>query len=196
VPAGNGPAVPRRMASRLQPSSNCAFARFLFRSPRRRLSSTRCALARAVGAVRTRGGVTAKAPAMRSESLRRAASRLRACERCSPATTLMLGPKTSRSFERCRGPSEGEPSTSKRSSARVADRLACWPPGPPDESKRHSSSDNGIASERVTFNRSSSATVVHPAPSDEAATTGFSSSPSPSTRILTVSPASSHRGGS
>ena len=74
----------------------------------------------------------------------RASSRLRPCERSSEATTRTTGPSCSSSRARCRGPSDGEFSTSKRTSARVLDVLACWPPGPPLPVNRHSSSSSGI----------------------------------------------------
>jgi small subunit ribosomal protein S15 len=46
---------------------------------------------------------------------------------------------------------------SKRTSARVFAVLACWPPGPPEEVKRHSSSSNGMRQVRET--RSSGGTA-------------------------------------
>ena len=59
------------------------------------------------------------------------------------------GPETgSSSRSRWPRPREGEPSTSKRTSTRVLDVLACWPPGPPEAEKRHSSSSSGIATGR------------------------------------------------
>ena len=39
---------------------------------------------------------------------------------------------------------------SNTNSTRVFDVLACWPPGPPDPLKRHSSSSGGITQLRVT----------------------------------------------
>ena len=45
---------------------------------------------------------------------------------------------------------------SKRTSARVFERLACCPPGPPLAVNRHSSSDSGITHERVTRSTPSS----------------------------------------
>ncbi len=38
---------------------------------------------------------------------------------------------------------------SKRTSARVFDVLACWPPGPPEPENRHSNSSGAIAHDRV-----------------------------------------------
>src|SRR5581483_8728425 len=57
---------------------------------------------------------------------------------------------------RWRGPSDGDAAASNRTSTRVFEVLACWPPGPPDPEKRHSSSPIAIVHDRVTRNRPSS----------------------------------------
>ena len=81
-----------------------------------------------------------------------------------PHARRTSGPSRSSRRARWRGPNDGEPATSNRTSALVFDVLACWPPGPPDALKRHDSSDNGTDNDRVTRNTSSSAigVVYHP----------------------------------
>ena len=83
-----------------------------------------------MGLVARRGRSTLKPSARRVRSRSRAISRLRACERLSDAVARTTGPSFSSSRARCRGPRDGDPATSKRTSTRVSDVLACWPPGP------------------------------------------------------------------
>ena len=98
------------------------------------------------GGARRRAGPRPAAPSRRS----RASARLRAWERSSEATTRSIGPTFSSRRARCRGPSDGEFSMSKRTSTLVLEVLACWPPGPPLAVNRHSSSSRGIEQLRVT----------------------------------------------
>src|SRR5205823_5114439 len=111
----------------------------------------------AVGAVARRARGLRSASASRSRSRDNASSRLRAWDRVSDATTRTTGPKRSSSRARCDGVSDGDPSTSKRTSTRVFDVFACCPPGPPGPEKRHSSSSNGIAHVPVTRSHRTSA---------------------------------------
>src|SRR5581483_7616176 len=71
-----------------------------------------------------------------------ATSRFLPCVRSSETTMCRTPRSSSRraslrsTRSRCRGPRDGEPSTSKRSSTRVSRLLTFWPPGPPDREKR------------------------------------------------------------
>src|SRR6266480_6279965 len=51
---------------------------------------------------------------------------------------------------RWRGPSDGEPATSKTASTRVLRVLTFWPPGPPLREKRNSNSPRGMTTVRET----------------------------------------------
>ena len=108
------------------------------------------ALGRARRLVATRGGSTWSAAASRSRNRSSASSRFCNWERRSDATIRTRGPSFSRRRARWRGPSDGDDSMSKSSSTRVFDVLACWPPGPPEELNRHSSSPSAIAHDRET----------------------------------------------
>ena len=91
----------------------------------------------------------------------RAMSRSRSCERSSSHTTRTSSPSTSTRRARWNSLSDGLEAMSKRSSTRVFDRLACWPPGPPEGMKRSSSSEAGITSPRRTSRSSATASVSH-----------------------------------
>ena len=69
--------------------------------------------------------------------------------------------RTSHAIQRHRGDgvSDGDASTSKRTSTRVLDVFACCPPGPPEPEKRHSSSSSGIAHVPVTRSHRTLGTV-------------------------------------
>ena len=101
----------------------------------RRFCSTRARFDDRDGRVATRGGSTCSAAASRSRSRSSASSRFWSCERRSDATIRTAGPSLSSSRARWRGPSDGDASMSKRSSTRVFDVLACWPPGPPERAE-------------------------------------------------------------
>ena len=142
-------------AARRRRSSSPGRRRAALRSLWRRLASSRRTLAARVGRVGTRVGSTRRASARRDPSRARASSRLRTCDRESAAPARTTGPSRSSSRARWRGPSDGDPTTSKRASTRVWARLACWPPGPPLVEVRSSTSSSGITSDRET--RSTSA---------------------------------------
>ena len=101
-------------------------------------------------------GRPASAAAKRERSRSRASSRLRACERLSDAVARATGPSLSSSRARCRGPSEVDVAIGNRTSTRVSDVLACWPPGPPEPVVRHSSSSRRITHVGVIRNRARS----------------------------------------
>ena len=151
---GRGRGGRRRRLLRL---ARRATAATRLRSLRRRLlSSRRTVLPRLVGAWRAAaarcaarrpggpGGVPAPAPGCGPASARR---------RPPPARPGPAGPGGARAGG-ARATSEA--AMSKRTSARVFERLACWPPGPPLGVKRHSSSRSGIAHVRVTRSTSPS----------------------------------------
>ena len=79
------------------------------------------------------------------------------------ATTRTTGPNRASNLSRWWGASDGEARTSKRSSTLVLDVLACWPPGPPDAVKLHSSSAQGMASDGLTCKISPGTPVKVPA---------------------------------
>ena len=124
--------------------------RACFRWAWRRLSSSRARLAARDGRVGRRGGSTRSPSASFPRSRSRASSRFRDCDRVSEAVARTTGPSRSSSRARWRGPSDGESSTRNDTSTRVSDRLACWPPGPPEVVVRHSSSSLAIAQLGVT----------------------------------------------
>ena len=61
------------------------------------------------------------------------------------------GPMRSSSRSRCRGANDVDVAIGNRTSTRVSDVLACWPPGPPEPVVRHSSSSRRIT--HVEFTR-------------------------------------------
>ncbi len=69
---------------------------------------------------------------------------------CAPATASRTrcaratGPRRSSSRSRCRGANDVDVAIGNRTSTRVSDVLACWPPGPPEPVVRHSSSSSRI----------------------------------------------------
>ena len=140
--------------------------RWRLRSPRRRLASRRRRRPPALGAVARRARGVRRASARRSRSRDNTSSRLRAWDRVSAATTRTTGPSRSSSRARCAGESDGDPATSKRTSTRVLEVFACWPPGPPEPEKRHSSSSSGIAHVPVTRSHRMSGTVPARPPRD------------------------------
>ncbi len=78
----------------------------------------------------------------------RAIARFRHCERVSSQVTVntpscALFPSLARRRVRVRSGKATDPEISRLRVTRVDDRLACWPPGPPDGSNDHSSSDSG-----------------------------------------------------
>ena len=68
----------------------------------------------------------------------------------SEATTRTTEPSLARIRSRCVSLSEGLASTSKVTSARVFEVLACCPPGPPDDEYCQRSSAVGMSSDLVT----------------------------------------------
>ena len=104
------------------------------------------------------GRSTASPRAIFSLSRSSATSRLRACERESAAVARTTGPSRSSRRARCRGPSDVDASTSKRTSTRVSDVFACWPPGPPERDTSHSSSLRSMRHDGVTRSHRSSLT--------------------------------------
>ena len=103
----------------------------------------------ALGASRLRAGwvgppgrVHPQPSASRSRSRSRASSRLRACERVSERSPATTGPEPleqRRPLARAQGL---RASRWERTSTRVSDVFACWPPGPPERLVRHSSSSS------------------------------------------------------
>ena len=67
------------------------------------------------------------------------------CEREPPSLMRIVGPSLEMRRSRITSSKADDAPMSKRSSTRVLLRLACWPPGPPDVSNRHSSSDSGMS---------------------------------------------------
>lgn len=89
--------------------------------------------------------------ATRPASLARAISRLRSCERCSEAVTVMtpaMRRRSSRVSSMSRWPSETavESPTFQKSSTRLSEVLTCCPPGPDERENRQPSSEAGIVS--------------------------------------------------
>ncbi len=110
-------------------------------------SSTRRRRAARLGFVaRRRGGSGFKASRIRSASRCLAIWRFLHWDRVSSTITVTVPWAARRDRIRCRSASSKarEATTSKRSSARVDDRLACWPPGPPVGEKVQPSSPAGI----------------------------------------------------
>ena len=99
-----------------------------------------------------RGGSTCRPASSFARSRSRATSRLRACERLSELVARTTGPRRSSSSSRWRGASDEEAATSNRTSTRVSEVLACWPPGPPEPVVRHSSSSRLTTHVGVTRN--------------------------------------------
>ena len=114
---------------------------------RERFASIRRRRAARLGFVALRlGGSGRKASLSCSPSRCLAIWRFRHCERVSSTVTNIteLLPTLSRSRRLLSTPNAREAATSKRSSARVEDRLACCPPGPPAGENVHCSSSAGI----------------------------------------------------
>ena len=105
--------------------------------------------------------LTSRAAASRAASRARARSRLRAWDRSSLATTRTTGPRRSTSRSRCPRRQRGEAATSKRTSARVFDVLACWPPGPLDAENRHSAPPAGSRAPGLTRSTLAGPAVGH-----------------------------------
>lgn len=124
---------------------------------RRPLASSRRRWEPRVGRVGRRGVATTRPPASRARRRSRARFRLRAWDRSSDATARTSGPKRSSRRWRWPGRSEGDRATSKTTSTRVSEVLACWPPGPPLRLKRQRSSARGTEHSRLTRRRSSRA---------------------------------------
>ena len=68
----------------------------------------------------------------------------------SEAVARTTGPSCSRRRARWRGPRERDSATLNRTSTRVSEVLACWPPGPPERLVCHSSSSSAITQLGVT----------------------------------------------
>jgi len=136
-------------------SSSTGGRRSRFKALRRRLLSARRRRAPAVVAVGNRTTASRKASRSISSSRRRAMARLRHCERVSAADTVTMppaarGPSRASSRLRTSSPNAVLAAASHDNSTRVADRLACCPPGPPEVSKRHCSSSGGMANHSPT----------------------------------------------
>jgi len=104
-----------------------------------------------VGRVILRGRSILDASLSRRAILRRAIARLRHWDRLSSTDTVTTPlrarlPRRSSILVRMSSFTEGLAARSKDNSTRVAALLACWPPGPPDVSKRQLSSDGGMTS--------------------------------------------------
>lgn len=151
----------RRLWNRLRrdpvrrPHSSSGLRRIAFFELRARLASTRRRRDAAVGRVGFRGAFGVSAAARSWASRRRATSRLRACDRVSSADTVTTPPRirdASLAATRCfwAALSAREESTANDTSARVADRLACWPPGPPDVLNFQLSSSSGMVTPSIT----------------------------------------------
>ena len=126
-----------------------------FTSERRRFWAILRSTAAFVGRVRRRGRGGGAIAALRTSTSRpSAASRFRACERCSDATTVRT-PSTSRparrSSARARrdGPKAEELATSKSNSTRESVVFTPCPPGPDERENRQTNSDSGITLERT-----------------------------------------------
>ena len=107
------------------------------------LLDARFAPTSASGRVATRGRSMCSAAAILRRSRSSASSRFWACERRSEAVGTHDRSELSRAAAPAgAGRATAECSMSKRSSTRVFDVLACWPPGPPEPVNRHSSSSS------------------------------------------------------
>jgi hypothetical protein len=133
--------------------------RCTLRRPRNFFSSTRRSTALRVGLVARRGVRGANAVASFSASWSSAALRFCVWERKRLALERTTGPRDSfrRSFSA--SPSTPESSTRKVAMTLVSDRLACWPPGPPDVVTRNSISSAGIVRRGRTAREPSSFAV-------------------------------------
>lgn len=134
-------------ASTVVQSSGSGGLRSDFVRARDRLSSTRRRRTARLGLVATRfGGSGRSASRSCSPSRCLAIWRFRHWERVSSTATTIteLSPILLRSRRLVSPSNARDEATSKRSSERVEDRLACWPPGPPAGENVQCSSSAGI----------------------------------------------------
>lgn len=161
---GATPEAPMRAPpARSVHSSREAGRRCRFRADRRRLASSRVALAARVGLVGLRFFRTASAAATMACNRSVTSSRFRDWLRepldtsRSRPTESSLGLSRSSSRSRCSGVRLGEAATSHQTSIRVEEVLTCCPPGPLERDARYSSSDSGRRRSGVISRRLSSA---------------------------------------
>ena len=124
-------------------SSGRTRPRVFLTSLRRRLLSRRRRLAARLGLVLRRVRSSARASPRSERNRSRARSRLRDWERESADAATATAPTRASSRVRWASVRDGDSATENRTSARVAARLACCPPGPPGVSKRQVSSLSG-----------------------------------------------------
>jgi len=141
----------RRATGASYSSSNGPLSRLI--SPRLRFLSRRRRLAARLGLVPMRRFGRRAASTRISARRRRAIARLRHCDLVSSTLTVRIPPgarppRRSMILSRSSSGTEGLAARSHDSSARVDALLACWPPGPPLGSNRHTSSAGGMAKRR------------------------------------------------